>query len=190
MPHVKQELVIESIGCEMGKGAEFEAKVMVDGLRRIRETIKSTDDQIRKICGQFPEYDYLLTIPGFGPDVSAKVLGALGNPFRFQNRKQVLRMAGLDLSAARSGKTSDAAVPIISKQGKADLRYALYQAAFIASTQNGNFIGYYNQQLIGREKEKGIKTKKWVKLSAKLLIIAWTLMKKQEPFDPQCFNRG
>ncbi|MFH0786782.1 MAG: transposase, partial [Pseudomonadota bacterium] len=44
-----QELAIESIGCEMGKGAEFEAKVMVDGLRRVRETIKSTDEQIRKI---------------------------------------------------------------------------------------------------------------------------------------------
>ena len=44
-------------------------------------------------------------------------------------------MAGLDLSAERSGKTSAGAVPIISKPGKADLRYALYQAAFIASTK-------------------------------------------------------
>ncbi len=185
-----QELAIESIGCEMGKGAEFEAQVMVNGLRQIRKDIQSTDDQIKEICRQFPEYEYLLTIPGFGPDVSAKVIGALGNPFRFQNRKQVLKMAGLDLSASRSGKTSAAAVPIISKQGKADLRYALYQAAFIASTKNGDFIGYYNQQLMGREKEKGIKTKKWVKLSAKLLIIAWTLMKKQEPFAPGYFNQA
>ncbi len=185
-----QELAIESIGCEMGKGAEFEAQVMVNGLRQIRKDIQSTDDQIKEICRQFPEYEYLLTIPGFGPDVSAKVIGALGNPFRFQNRKQVLKMAGLDLSANRSGKTSAAAVPIISKQGKADLRYALYQAAFIASTKNGDFIGYYNQQLMGREKEKGIKTKKWVKLSAKLLIIAWTLMKKQEPFAPGYFNQA
>jgi hypothetical protein len=28
----------------------------------------------------------LVPVPGFGPDVSAKVIGALGNPFRFQNR--------------------------------------------------------------------------------------------------------
>ena len=59
-------------------------------------------------------HGYLLTIPGFGPDVSAKVIGAIGNPFRFQNRKQVLKLAGLDLSADRSGKTADSANPVIS----------------------------------------------------------------------------
>jgi transposase len=184
-----QELAVESIGCEMGEGAAFEAKVLVEGLRQIRKDIKSTEDQIEGICGQFREYRYLLTIPGFGPDVSAKVMGALGNPFRFQNQKQVLKMAGLDLSAERSGKTSAGVVPIISKQGKADLRYALYQAAFIASTRNKAFMRYYCLQLEGREKEKGIHTKRKVKLAAKFLIIAWTLMKKQECFDPLHFNQ-
>jgi transposase len=90
---------------------------MVDGLRQLRETIKTTDERIRETCRQFPEYGYRLTIPGFGPDVSAKVIGALGNPFRFQNRKQVLMMAGLDLGAYRSGKTSEAVTPVISKTG-------------------------------------------------------------------------
>jgi transposase len=184
-----QELAIKSIGCEMGEGATFEAQVMVEGLRQVRKAIQSTDDQIKEICRQLPEYEYLLTIPGFGPDVSAKVIGALGNPYRFQNRKQVLKMAGLDLSAERSGRTSDTANPVISKKGKADLRYALYQAAFIASTQNKDFIRYYGQQMTGREKEKGINTKRRVKLSAKLLIIAWTIMKRKAPFDPCYFNQ-
>ena len=98
-------------------------------------------------------------------------------------------MAGLDLSADRSGKTSRAAVPIISKQGKADLRYALYQAAWVATTRNKDFMQYYTRQLQGREKEQGIKTKRRVKLSAKLLIIAWTLMKKREAFDFRYLNQ-
>jgi len=97
-------------------------------------------------------------------------------------------MAGLDLSAERSGKRSDAATPVISKKGKADLRYALYQAAFIASTRNQHFIIYFTNKLRGREKEKGIKTKMRVKLAAKMLIIAWTLMKKKEVFyTPQAY---
>ena len=183
-----QQLAIDSIGCEMGEGAHFEAQVMVDGLRQLRETIKTTDERIRETCRQFPEYGYLLTIPGFGPDVSAKVIGALGNPFRFQNRKQVLKMAGLDLGADRSGKTSDTATPVISKKGKADLRYALYQAAFIASTRHRPWIEHYTDQLQGRAKEPGIKTKRWVKLSAKFLIIAWTIMKKKEPYNPRYLN--
>jgi transposase len=178
------EKAAESIGCHGVPGVEHEGKVLVEGLKQIRETIKETDQNIEEMCGQFPEYPYLLTIPGFGPDVSAKVLGAIGEPDRFDNGRQVLKLAGLDLSANRSGKTSDKAIPEISKRGKADLRYALYQAAFIASIKNQDFMRYYTSKLRGREKEKGIRTKKYVKLSAKMLLIAWTLMKKKEPFDP------
>ncbi|HJX60713.1 MAG TPA: IS110 family transposase [Thermodesulfobacteriota bacterium] len=177
-----------SIGCEGVPGVDHEAKVMVEGLRQIREVIKETEDKIQELCEQFPEYHCVLTIPGFGPDVSAKVLGAIGDPDRFQNGKQVLKMGGLDLSADRSGKDSDKAIPEISKRGKADLRYALYQAALIASTKNQDFMRYYTRKLEGREKEKGIQTKMWVKLSAKMLLIAWTLMKKKEAFDPAYLN--
>jgi len=167
---------------------EHEARVMVEGLRQIREMIKETEDKIQELCKQFPEYKYLLTIPGYGPDVSSKVLGAIGDPDRFENGKQVLKLAGLDLSADRSGKDSDKAIPQISKRGKADLRYALYQAALIASTRNQDFMRYYTRKLRGREREEGIKPKMWVKLSAKMLLIAWTLMKKKEAFDPAYLN--
>jgi transposase len=179
----------ESIGCRGGEAVEVEAKVMVEGLRQIRELIQVTEAKIKEICQQFPEYPCLLSIPGFGPGVSSKVLGALGNPFRFEKTKQVLKMAGFDLSADRSGKRSDAATPVISKKGKADLRYALYQAALIASTKNRHFIIYYTNKLKGREREKNIKIKMRIKLAAKLLVIAWTLMKQKEGFNPDYLNK-
>ena len=97
-------------------------------------------------------------------------------------------MAGLDLVANRSGKRSDGVVPVISKNGKAELRYALYQAAMIASIRNREFIMWFTNRLRGRQREKGIKVKMRVKLSAKLLIIAWTLMKNKEPFNPDCLR--
>jgi transposase len=182
------QLARGSIGCMAGPAVEFEARVMVEGLRQVREVMADTDRQIEDRCVEFAEYEVLLSIPGFGPDVSSKVLGAIGDPFRFQNGSQVLKMAGLDLNAERSGKGSDLARPVISKKGKADLRYALYQAAFIASTKNRPFRVYYTSKLRGREREPGIKTKMRVKLAAKLLIIAWTLMKKKEPFNSDYLN--
>jgi transposase len=97
-------------------------------------------------------------------------------------------MGGLDLSADRSGKDSDKAVPEISKRGKADLRYALYQAALVASLQNRDVMVYYTNKIRGREREKGIQVKMRVKLAAKLLVIAWTLMKKKEVFNPAYLN--
>jgi len=176
---------VGSIGCTMGEAAYFEGQVMVDSLKQIRQAIKSVEEKLEDACMEFPEYTYLLSIPGFGPDVSSKVLGAIGNPHRFTNAKQVLKMAGLDLCANRSGKKSNSAIPVISKQGKADLRYALYQAALIASLKNKDFIAYFTNKLRDRAKEKGIGTKMRVKLAAKLLVIAWTLMKKKECFDPK-----
>jgi hypothetical protein len=180
---------VDSVGCTMGEAASYEAQVMVDSLKRIRQAIKAVEDKLEEACLQFPEYTYLLSIPGFGPDVSAKVLGAIGNPHRFTSGKQVLKMAGLDLCANRSGKTSNSATPVISKQGKADLRYGLYQAALNASLRDKDFIAYFTNKLVGRAKEKGIGTKMRVKLAAKLLIIAWTLMKKKMCFDPKYLKR-
>jgi transposase len=172
-------LAKDSIGCEAGQALGFEAKLMVEDLQQIRDSINKIDEHIEAICCSFPEYSYLLSIPGFGPDVSSKVIGAIGDPFRFDNATQVLRVAGFDLSASRSGKTSDVAVPVISKRGKASLRYAVYQAALVASTSNKYFIIYYSNKLRGREREKGIKTKMKVKLAAK---------KKKEPFNPEYLN--
>jgi transposase len=111
-----------SIGCEAGEALAFEATVMVEELEHIRELIRATDEKITEICLQFPEYRSLLTIPGFGPDVSSKVIAAIGDPFRFTTGAQVLKMAGLDLSADRSGRGSDGAIPVLSKKGKADIR--------------------------------------------------------------------
>ena len=99
-------------------------------------------------------------------------------------------MAGYDLCASRSCKSSDDAVPVISNNGNGQVRYALYQAAHIASIHNPDFVGYFTRMLRGRERERGIKTKMKVKLAAKLLKIAWTLMKKQEVFDPAYLYQG
>lgn len=178
----------ESIGCEAGEALQFGARLIVENLQNIRDSIKAVDKQVKNICMEFPEYHHLLTIPGFGPDISSKVLGAIGNPFKFDNGKQLLKLVGFDLNAKRSGKTSNSAIPRISKRGNAHLRYALYQAAFIASTSNKDFKRYYANQLCGRGREEGIKTKMKVKLAAKMLIIAWTLMKKNEPFDSSYLN--
>jgi transposase len=177
-----------SIGCMVHPPASFEAGVLLDELRQLHARILATDKLIAEVCKRFSEYPCLLSIPGFGPDVSAKVIGAIGNPFRFDNHRQVLKTAGLDLSADRSGKRTDM-TPVISKRGKADLRYGLYHAALVASTRSPCFMTHFTNRLEGRKKEKGILTNRRVKLAAKMLIIAWTLMKKKEAFNPGCIEK-
>jgi len=179
---------IESVGCSMGSAAAFEAQLLVEKLKQVRQQLKETETAIKDVALEFAEYSYLLTIPGFGPYVSARVLASIGDPFRFENRKQLIKLAGYDLCAKRSGKTSDKAIPVISKKGNGELRYALYQAANVASARVDLFRTYFTRLIRGRERERGIKTKMCVKLAAKMLIIAWTLMKKREVFDPAHLN--
>lgn len=76
-------------------------------------------------------------------------------------------MAGFDLCANRSGKTSDKAGPVKSEGGNSELRYALFQAAKVASGKVDIFRSYFARMLQGRERERGIITKMRVKLTAK-----------------------
>ena len=177
-------LAIDSIGCPMGPAAEFEVRLLVAKLREVRQQLKEIVDLMEDICLRFAEYSFLLTIPGFGPYVSARVLASIGNPWRFDSSNQLLKTAGYDLCADRSGEKSAKAVPVISKRGNSELSYGLYQAAHIASTRNPDCLRYFTRLMPGRQPERGIQTKMKVKLAAKLLKIAWTLMKKQEAFDP------
>jgi transposase len=173
-----------SIGLPVGDAAEFEARMLVERFKAVEKELEQVMDQITQICRELQSYKLLLTIPGFGPYIVPLVLSALANPFRFKRRKQVIRLAGLDLNASRSGKRSQQKVPVISKRGDAELRYGLYQAALIATYHNDAFRKIYNRMLEGRQGERGIKTKARVKIAAKMLVIAWTMLKKKEPFNP------
>lgn len=177
-------LAIDSIGCRMEPAAEFEARLLVEKLSEVRRQLKKVAELMEDICLEIADYSWLLTIPGFGPYISARVLASIGNPWRFDSGNQLLKMAGYDLGADRSGSKGDKAVPVISKRGNSELRYALYQAAQVASTRSKHFIQYYTRLLDGRQRERGIQTKMRVKMAAKMLKIAWTLMKKQAVFNP------
>jgi transposase len=173
-----------SIGLPVDEAAADEAEMLVERFKAVDEELRQVMDRINTLCQRLPSYRLLLTVPGFGPYIAPLVLSAIANPMRFKSRKQVIRLAGLDLNASRSGKKSQESVPVISKKGDAELRYGLYQAALIASYHNDAFRQMYNRMIDGRQRERGIKTKARVKIAAKMLVIAWTMLKNKAPFNP------
>lgn len=183
--HKIHQTAIDSVGCPVGCAVELEAELLTEKLDQVRSQLCQVNSLTEEICLNFSEYSYLMTIPGFGPFVSATVLAAIGDPFRFDTRRQLLKMAGFDLSAERSGKASCLAIPVISKKGNGNLRYALFQAAKVATSRTEPFRTYFAKIIRTRQRERGIITKMRVKVAAKLLVIAWTLMKHKEIFDPE-----
>ena len=176
-----------SIGCVLDDAVRWEAPHLVEQLDVLRTDLRDLELRMRTAAQQLPGYRCVISIPGVGPVLAAMILAAIGDPRRFQHARQVLRLAGLDLCASRSGKSSDRAVPKISKQGKGGLRYALVQASIVASRTNAVTRTYFSRLLEGREQERGIKLKMHVKMASKLLVVAWTLMKRDETFDPTVF---
>ena len=106
--------------------------------------IQETDKKIAEVCTRFPEYPCLLSIPGFGPDISAKVLGASAIPTGLRMHDRCSKRQDSTLSA-RQKREENGRTPVISKKGKADLRYGLYQAALIASSRNDHFMRYFTK---------------------------------------------
>jgi transposase len=180
----------KSIGCNAGVAALYEGKALIKQLQEARTALQELDKVILALCSGIEEYPYLLSVPGIGPDTASKILAYVSDPNRFDHAKQVIKLAGFDLSASRSGKPSAKATPVISKKGQAELRFALCQAALVASTSNSLFSTWFARKLQGREREKGIYAIVRVKLAAKMLVIAWTLMKKKEMFAYEHLNNN
>ncbi len=63
-------------------------------------------------------------------------------------------MAGFNLCAKRSGKTSNTEIPVISRQGKSDIHYALYQVAKDSIIQEQDFIVYFTNKLKDGQEKK------------------------------------
>jgi transposase len=181
------EAAATSIGCILDNAARIEARFLAKSLDVLRVDLDRYQMSMIETAQRLPGYDNVTSIPGVGPVLASMILAAIGDPCRFEHPRQVLRLAGLDLCARRSGKTSDQAIARISKQGKPALRYALVQAAMIASRSHPAIRSYYSKWLNGREHERGIQLKMRVKLASKLLVVAWTLMKRGDMFRPDPF---
>jgi len=174
-----------TIGRPVDETVQFMAEQAVTQLEQFRTEIAHLDRQINNIAAAIPVYQYVMSIPGFGPFITAKTIAAIDDPERFSNEAQLIKLAGFDLCASRSGEPSGKAIPKISKKGNSELRFALFQAAMVATTKKSLFIRYMNQKLQGRELEKGIKKKVRTKVACKLLVIAWTLMKEHQYFNAE-----
>lgn len=70
---------------------------------------------------------------GIGPVVAGVIVAELGDVRRLQRSRQAVRMAGLDIGVERSDRRSK--LGKLTKQGAPQLRWALYEAAQMASRE-------------------------------------------------------
>ncbi len=116
------------------------------------------------------------TVKGLGFITIIKVLTETNGFLLFKSIRQLVSYAGLDVVEKESGKYKGKTK--ISKKGNARIRSALYMPAMSAARSNKTLKVFYNRINEGRT----IKKQGLIAVMRKLLILIYTLWKKEEEY--------
>lgn len=160
------------------------AKSLKKLIKNLKKEIKIIEERAGKLSRSDKEFHrkvVQITKSVFGLGfISVLTVISETNGFKeFRNRKQLESYAGLDIiensSGIFSGKTK------ISKKGNANIRTVLYMSVLTIIRSKSK--PYYNLYSRLMERNGGISKKANVAVQRKLLLIIYTLWKKDEAFD-------
>lgn len=177
------EAAQSSIGVDYGEeAATFRIRQLMEELELVERQLEAVESEMENALKQTGPGEYLLSIPGAGTVSIASCLGELGNPLRFENPRQMCRMAGYNLIEDSSGKNKSGTC--ISKRGRKNLRCVLYKMALTMVAVNPEMKQLY-KYLKTRENNPLKKMQALVVVSKKILTMIFTLSKKKEYYNPE-----
>lgn len=176
------EAAKDSIGVDYGEeAARLKLRLMLEELELLEKQKEELEGRMADTLHQTDYVDFLLSIKGIGVVTLSACLGELGDPMRFDNPRQMSRMAGYNLVEDSSGKNKSGTK--ISKRGRKNLRSVLYQMALVMVATNDEMKRLY-RYLKTREKAPLRKMQALIVISKKILTLIHTLAKKKENYDP------
>jgi transposase len=139
--------------------------------------VDQATDQLARLLPLTP-FAPLLSVPGWAAVRAGNYGGALGDPTRFDNHRQVYRTAGLNpIQYESAGKRRDS---VISREGSVELRRALIDLG-IGLWLNDAAAKVYGAQLRERGKKGGVIA---CAMANRANRIAYALVRDQQPYDP------
>ncbi len=170
-----------SVGVDYGVDAAFcKLRLLLEELELIDRHLSQIETEMAATLQATGVADYLLSIKGVGVVSLAVCLGELGDPLRFDDPRQMSRLAGYNLVEDSSGKNKSGTC--ISKRGRKGLRRVLYQMALTTVAVNPEMKEFY-RYLKTRAENPLKKMQALVVISKKLLTLIYTLAKKKQYYD-------
>lgn len=177
------EAAKDSIGVDYGEeSARLKLRLMLEELELLEKQTEELEGQMSAALQETDYAEFLLSIKGIGVVTLAACLGELGDPARFENPRQMSRMAGYNLVEDSSGKNKSGTK--ISKRGRKNLRNVLYQMSLTMVATNKEMKELYHY-LKTREKDPLRKMQALIVVSKKILTLIHALAKKKESYDPE-----
>lgn len=158
-------------------------------LRQLQSMLKLIDKQIDQVKLEVErcineddilkeKVEYINTLKGVGILTIATVIGETNGFALFKNQRQLVSYAGYDVIENQSGKR--AGKTRISKKGNSHIRRALHFPAFNVVRYNPCSFGQLYQRAY---ESSGLKMKGYVAVQRKILVLIYTLWKKNETYD-------
>ena len=170
-----------SIGSTEAPGS---ARIEIQNLLNDYEVYKNRmDDLMREIeakLAEIPYIDKLLGIHGIGMKTVSCFIAEVGDIGRFDNPKQLQKLAGYAIVADSSGKHNGESR--ISHRGRKRLRYALYEAAISVIGKNKEFREIYDHYRT-RSQNPLKKMQSVIAIACKLIRIFYTILTKGVDYD-------
>lgn len=193
-----KKAVKKSVGQKKVSALLAAARDSVDvgfGLESARRQLRMLAEELEFLSGQLEQVEagmaellehtgykeQLLGIKGVGIISAAAFLGEIGDPLRFDNPRQIHRMAGYNLVENSSGQNKSGTS--ISKRGRKQLRALLYRMAIVMVNHNGEMRQLY-QYLITRPANPLKKKQALIVISKKAVTVMFQIIKSGAVYQP------
>lgn len=183
--HKKAMLIVnaasQSIGLTEGlEEARMEIQDLIEDYELQLKRLEKVNSLIENLCKQIKYVDKLLEIKGIGMITIAGFIAEVGDITRFDNAKELQKLAGLELVADSSGKHNGKTR--ISKRGRKRLRYLLVQAAVSVIGKNEEFRQIH-EYYTTRDNNPLKKMQSLIAVACKLIRVFHVILTKGKSYD-------
>lgn len=183
--HKKAMLIVnaasQSIGLTEGlEEARMEIQDLIEDYELQLKRLEKVNSLIENLCRQIKYVEKLLEIKGIGIITVAGFIAEVGDITRFDNAKELQKLAGLELVADSSGKHNGKTR--ISKRGRKRLRYLLVQAAVSVIGKNEEFRQIH-EYYTTRHNNPLKKMQSLIAVACKLIRVFYVILTKGKSYD-------
>lgn len=172
---------MNSIGLKSGlTEARMEIQDLIEDYELHTKRLERVNDLIKELCLQIKHVDKLLEIKGIGITTVAGFIAEVGDITRFNDTKELQKLAGLELVEDSSGKHKGKSR--ISKRGRKRLRYLLFEAAISVVGKNEEFRQIH-EYYTTRDKNPLKKMQSLIAVSCKLIRAFHVILTKGVSYD-------
>ena len=167
---------------EGGTAARLEIRMLLEDYESRATRLQEIITLIESLVEQIPMAGKLLEIKGVGIKTVSGFLAEVGDISRFDNPKQLQKLAGLAIKENSSGKHKGETT--ITKRGRKRLRYLLFEVAMSLVSKNEEFAQlhrYYTTRSVKPLK----KMQSLMAIACKLIRIFYVMLTKEVDYDPQ-----